>query len=1786
MSLTRQEINEEYFKCLCSPTYAIETFLETFDKTQEGFVSFKLFPRQKEIINAYEKHRFNLVTKPRQAGVSTTTAAYMAIKVGFADYDNPENILIVANKQDLAFEFLAKIKDFLTQLPRWVWGDEYYGTPEKEAKDIFLTNSKKEIRLPNKCRVKAVATSKDALRGFTPTYLIMDEAAYIENGAVLFGAALTALGCLTKDSLILTENGLVEMNELVYDKDNIGFTDLITPHKVCNMDGNIVNATQTFVSEYGQTFKIKTKLGIELEGSWKHPILINRGDQDVWVRMNELVVGDTPIIQYGQNYFGSDSNILIEYEKHNNCKLINIPKKLEDNIDFVYLLGLFLAGGNFFNGGIRITNIDESICDFLINDKANLGVSFKQVDDRHFMLSSTELVNWFNEVGLKKYNASDKEIPLALLKMPKIVIKAFLQGMFDGDGVSTIKGIKYASTSKKLIKTLQILLLNFGIISHIKYEEQKTNKKHIRKIYNLKIYDKNAIKFYDEIGFRLKRKQNKKEFLLSLKTQILENETRYIDVIDTITESEDYTYDLHVPITNSFISNGVISHNTGGKCMLISCVTDDTFIFTDKGLKQLSDLIDYTQPNNPEIGYYTENYSVRGNQKNRESNILVNNGLQKTIKLTTTNGDLEGTFKHKLWGFSNASKTYDWFELGDLSIGDYVNIQHSFNIFGNNDLIDFKYEFNNKEHKPKIIYDKITTDLAYLIGLYISEGSCYEPINENNIIVGCDITITCGDDISSAIEMAGFNFSSYDNLHYTISSKYFGSLLEHLGFDLSLKAPKKYIPNRLLELGKENMVAMLQGIMDGNGYSDKVKGIIGINLSSKKLCQQIRFLLLNFGILTDYVEGITKPTKIVKVSSDNYRISATSIDAKKYYDVIGFRFERKQIKQEALTNVNLSNRFIIIPNGKVILREIINVFKLVKSLSNTGLSLNDIRVDKRNKTANISTDKFTKFIDYFINVLKLDLTKYNIDKILLDNSKWVPILSLVEGENNTYDFSLPETDDFWCHSVIYNGILGHQTPNGMDPLYYKTYDQSKQKKNSFNVVEMKWYEDLRYNKGLRWLKKDGETELEISEVEFTFESYNRMVSDGFKPTSYWYEEMCRGMNNDAKMIAQELDVSFIGSGGNVISEEYIEFQNKFNVREPKYTAGGEGEIWIWEEPIEGHQYILSSDVARGDGEDSSTITIINFTTMEQVMEYKGMIAPDLLAQIIEEYGNLYKAYTVVDITGGMGVSTVLKLLEFGYKRLHYESPNGRILSSKQKEMVAFNKGDKTPGFQATNVRLPMIANLEYQIRTNGIKIRSNRLTSEMLTFVYKKGRPDHMDGYHDDCLKKGTLIKTIDGYKPIENINVGDMVMTHKGRYREVEALIEKIFDGDWYDMNFQGQLSLGLSYNHPLYSAPNSLKRFNDDKLNERDWVLPSNWGMSKTGDKLYSNGHKPRQISIKETLGNNINKVLSDDDYYIKSKCENSNKLSEIILDTDFSKFLGLFLADGHSVKNSTRIGNNSYLISIAFHTKDEELCLDIERYLNKLEIGHNRSKVKGKGFSLLTSSKLLWYILNDCYNDDREKILPIYSKYLGDDLKYVLEYWLKGDGWQDTRGNYDSIGVSTSKILALSMRDIAWSIGKYAVINKNTRHRYGVKTKDQYWVHIREDIRSGDRLKQLSDFEYGTKTVSIEKSNFCGIVYNLQVAEDESFIANGIVVHNCIMAMGMGLWVLEHSFKNLERMEKQTKAILNSWVGSSSTSPTIKVINEKGNVETKINEKHIAYKNVQDPRGEFNWLFGGKR
>jgi hypothetical protein len=329
------------------------------------------------------------------------------------------------------------------------------------------------------------------------------------------------------------------------------------------------------------------------------------------------------------------------------------------------------------------------------------------------------------------------------------------------------------------------------------------------------------------------------------------------------------------------------------------------------------------------------------------------------------------------------------------------------------------------------------------------------------------------------------------------------------------------------------------------------------------------------------------------------------------------------------------------------------------------------------------------------------------------------------------------------------------TPNGMDALYHKTYEQSKSGDNDFFIIEMKWYQDPRYTtnqdsptkeRDLIWTHEDDETDTHeevrysnigdsVESVNDLYKYYEEKIKKGYEPSSSWYRGMCRAMNNNKRMIAQELDVSFIGSGGNVIDSKDIEKQERANVQEPKYTAGEDNEIWIWEEPIEGHQYILASDVARGDGEDSSTIVVIDFTTMTQVMEMKSKLQSDLLGYVVDKYARIYDAMVVVDITGGIGVGTINKLMELGTPNLYYGETSSKPLDKLTHKIITFTNEGKYPGFNcAAGVRTPVIAHLEMMIRTNGIKVRSKRMISEMNTFVFRNGRADHMDGFHDDLL--------------------------------------------------------------------------------------------------------------------------------------------------------------------------------------------------------------------------------------------------------------------------------------------------------------------------------------------------------------------------------------------------------------------------------------------------------------------
>lgn len=398
------------------------------------------------------------------------------------------------------------------------------------------------------------------------------------------------------------------------------------------------------------------------------------------------------------------------------------------------------------------------------------------------------------------------------------------------------------------------------------------------------------------------------------------------------------------------------------------------------------------------------------------------------------------------------------------------------------------------------------------------------------------------------------------------------------------------------------------------------------------------------------------------------------------------------------------------------------------------------------------------------------------------------------------------------------------TPNGKDMLYYNTYRLALAKENNFIAVQFRWYQDPRYNKNLKWFKKNKNTgELDwiiepvldkTGTVKYDEEHWEELVQKGWTPRSPWYEEMCKSFNNDKVKIAQELDVSFVGSSDNVIDPEYIEMQEKLNVREPLEDMKDQfvEETWFWKPPITGHRYIASCDVSRGSSEDFTAIEIIDMDgrdendmpIVEQVAEYYGKKLGDDVGEILYNYAVLYNnAYVVIDCTNGLGDVPLFTLIHKGYKNIFYDdSELKKYTVQTSSKNVSKDYTDIMPGFHMQGNRYPVLANFANMVRNNEFKIRSVRVINELNTWIFKgeAKRMDHMDGSHDDaitCLAMGLFVMMF-SYKKMEKAQDKDKAILNA------------------YMMTGAMQVNRSNSINDKPITPSNGLPFYNNNSLNK----------------------------------------------------------------------------------------------------------------------------------------------------------------------------------------------------------------------------------------------------------------------------------------------------------------------------------------------------------------------------------
>lgn len=744
---------------------------------------------------------------------------------------------------------------------------------------------------------------------------------------------------------------------------------------------------------------------------------------------------------------------------------------------------------------------------------------------------------------------------------------------------------------------------------------------------------------------------------------------------------------------------------TGGQCMVLSCVTKETYVTTDKGIQQVGDFVsENTQPGFNTVG----EYNIQGEGKKRSSNLFYDNGEVKTKKIKTRYSELEGSENHKL--YASTEKGYRWYRLDELKEGDFLNVQGGYRQWGDNNQINFVQK-SSKGRKPlEFRTDEITPELAYLIGLYIAEGS-----SDNKH----SIDIVCGDsqDIDKQFRKLKLNYSEQETaLGKRICNTNLVELLKEIGLDLTKTANRKKIPKRILGCSEDVLIGLLQGLFDGDGTVTE-KGVIGYTTVSKELSDQIRAILLNLGIYTNqyvrtakdantYIEKSIEEGKAWakdwnKHRYDAFILEAYGRDVEKFKELVGFKISRKQSKLEKYVELRKTktrtNCKEVIPNSRNLIIKLHERSKLSqnKFAKKTGRYLSNIlnRTTKR-FTENVSRDLFEDIYRKWRHLLTEEEQKY-WDGIASKYSRWVPVSEIREGRAHTYDFSLPEdSEDVWCHSVLYNGILGHQTPNGVGNWFHQTWEKAKNKENSFIPIKLKW--DVHPERDIHWRKQ-------------------------------------QDRDLGKRMASQECDCSFLASGETVFEPKDLTYYEQEEKQTPVEKRGVDGNLWIWKEVDYSKNYMVVADVARGDASDYSTFHILDIESCEQIGEYKGKLSPKDFGNVLVGIASEYNDALLVVENANIGWSTIEQIQERGYRNL-YHSSNSKN-ENVESYMRKYERKQLTPGFtNSTKTRPLLIAKLIEYVSERDVRIKSSRLLTEMRVFVWKNGKAQAQSGYNDDLV--------------------------------------------------------------------------------------------------------------------------------------------------------------------------------------------------------------------------------------------------------------------------------------------------------------------------------------------------------------------------------------------------------------------------------------------------------------------
>ena len=325
------------------------------------------------------------------------------------------------------------------------------------------------------------------------------------------------------------------------------------------------------------------------------------------------------------------------------------------------------------------------------------------------------------------------------------------------------------------------------------------------------------------------------------------------------------------------------------------------------------------------------------------------------------------------------------------------------------------------------------------------------------------------------------------------------------------------------------------------------------------------------------------------------------------------------------------------------------------------------------------------------------------------------------------------------------------------------------------------------------------------------------------------------------------------------------------------------------------------------------------------------------------------------------------------------------------------------------------------------------------------------------CFPGHTKIETLNGSANIRNIKSGDIVKSHLGDYLKVLDVSKNKYWGRMIQISTKHS-TVTATPEHPFYV--------------NGDWIQAQD---IKTGYKL----HRPNRKSVQ---------------YLRFNKSQRSKTLEDREITPELAKWLGLYVADG-CVRNKNTV-------AVCFDSKELDLIKDCDAFMSRFGKTyvdtHNSWSTNVIVYSVVLANRLGELFGLGALN----KHIPKLIFDLGDREKASFILGLMSDGHRHESGAY------TYSSNSLQLRDDTVKLFQQLSITatslktfKEAATGYGGENNHRLYINSID----ANKLRQIADDDY-TVTEAKETVNHTGYVYNLEVEQDSSYIANGFSVHNC--------------------------------------------------------------------------------